>query len=1328
MAKQLTSTFFVSGGYLDANVSVSSISELLTKQGFNGQVVHMPKAFKGDNTYKLSYPLDFWKVPYGNGVKWEIKSTPVLEKETDFENFKAFVEEFKTESGYLPFSEKFKVVVGGVEHEAAVKDGEWIWSDVQANLDEMINDAVELAVDTITSGASKAFDTLKEIEDWINANSGNTPSLEGYATKEEVEAVAAQIPSIEGLAKESYVDEKIAEIEIPSVEGLATKEEVEAVAAQIPSIEGLAKEEWVLNKIAEAELNDKEIDLSGYATKTDVSDAEGRANTYTDSKIAELNIPSIEGLATKEETEAVKTWVTEQGYLTEHQDITGKQDVIADLEAIREGAAKGATALQEVPEEYATQTWVSTEIAKAQLEGEDIDLSGYATKDDIANFATKEELANVSASVKTVVEDLLIPENAKESLDTLEEISAWIQSHPDDAASMNAQIVALTASAHTHDNKDVLDGITAEKVAAWDSIEMPSLEGYATETWVAEQGYLTEHQDITGKQDVIEDLEAIREGAAKGATALQEVPEEYVTNEELEAKGYLTEHQDITGKQDVIDDLEAIREGAAKGATALQEVPEEYVTNEELEAKGYATEVWVNAEIAKAQLEGENVDLSGYATKEDIKGLASEQFVVEEIEKIEIPSIEGLATKEETEAVKTWVTEQGYLTEHQDITGKQDVIADLEAIREGAAKGATALQEVPEEYATQTWVSTEIAKAQLEGEDIDLSGYATKDDIANFATKEELANVSASVKTVVEDLLIPENAKESLDTLEEISAWIQSHPDDAASMNAQIVALTASAHTHDNKDVLDGITAEKIAAWDAVEANAKGYTDDEIAKLSDVYAKKTDLEGLATETWVSNEIAKAQLEGEDIDLSGYATKDDIKGLATKEETEAVKTWVGEQGFLTEHQDISGLATKDEVSEAVLSANTYADGLVENLKPYTNGTAIDITDYTVNVKVAEDGFLNVNEENELTVTGVTLDAAVTSKDIIIEGGAWESAVKAVFTGGTVPAGTTWESFLESMLCVEKFANSISTTPTFTVSCGNINPGIDKTGTVEVGTKVVLNETNANVTTASQSLTVKTFAGTDGKVYGYKLGEDGVHVNASTYTETLEPILKNSSDALKVTFTKFTDAVNNGSVLETITGNTVLPSVEMYAMEGTNKVIVYQTGDTYTSSSAVTAGTIYVATNLKNYYKADKKTPNTYVPTFAVSDKTASDSTEYTVTGAHYYYIGDVMDYSADYWDTDRSEMIRNLGTKGWANVATITKAHTFGVGTKQQTVVVPSKYTNVSGKDVNNGDVKFNLVKTFDFTNGQGYISSYNVFVAPSTDGLGSDSKITITIK
>lgn len=39
----------------------------------------------------------------------------------------------------------------------------------------------------------------------------------------------------------------------------------------------------------------------------------------------------------------------------------------------------------------------------------------------------------------------LIPENAQDSLDTLEEIAAWIQKHPNDAAAMNNSITDLNS-------------------------------------------------------------------------------------------------------------------------------------------------------------------------------------------------------------------------------------------------------------------------------------------------------------------------------------------------------------------------------------------------------------------------------------------------------------------------------------------------------------------------------------------------------------------------------------------------------------------------------------------------------------------------------------------------------------------------------------------------------------------------------------------------------------------------------------------------------------------------------------------------------------------
>ena len=178
----------------------------------------------------------------------------------------------------------------------------------------------------------------------------------------------------------------------------------------------------------------------------------------------------------------------------------------------------------------------------------------------------------------------------------------------------------------------------------------------------------------------------------------------------------------------------------------------------------------------------------------------------------------------------------------------------------------------------------------------DPKGAADAKDEAIAAPKKAGDDAQAAVDTLIGDdtgksartianeelakQLIPENAKESLDTLAEIAAWIQAHPDDATAMNraitdlatlvgtlpedaesatvvayikeaidnaiaalaigdyakaadltaavTRIAALEADSHTHDNKDVLDGVTDEKVAAWDAAEQNAKDYTDSAI--------------------------------------------------------------------------------------------------------------------------------------------------------------------------------------------------------------------------------------------------------------------------------------------------------------------------------------------------------------------------------------------------------------------------------------------------------------------------------------------------------------------
>ena len=115
----------------------------------------------------------------------------------------------------------------------------------------------------------------------------------------------------------------------PSIEiGFETKVIQVGGLGDIDSSLSTESENPVMNKVVTAELNQK-------ATKTELSALETKV-TETDTKLTELS-----------------------------EEIGKKQDTITDLETIRSGAAKGATALQSVPATYATKTDVSNAIAAA---------------------------------------------------------------------------------------------------------------------------------------------------------------------------------------------------------------------------------------------------------------------------------------------------------------------------------------------------------------------------------------------------------------------------------------------------------------------------------------------------------------------------------------------------------------------------------------------------------------------------------------------------------------------------------------------------------------------------------------------------------------------------------------------------------------------------------------------------------------------------------------------------------------------------------------------------------------------------------------------------
>lgn len=176
-------------------------------------------------------------------------------------------------------------------------------------------------------------------------------------------------------------------------------------------------------------------------------------------------------------------------------------------------------------------------------------------------------------------------------------------------------------------------------------------------------------------------------------------------------------------------------------------------------------------------------------------------------------------------------------------------------------------------------------------------------------------DASKSVRTIAnEELakqLIAEGADVKLDTLQEIAAWIQQHPKDAAAMNAAIEALKTKVG-----NIPEGATSDTIVAYiqevvDVEKSRAEGAE-------SGIAARVTTLEGkFSGDNSVDNKIAAAKSEA-------------IAAAATDAETKA------------------GTAK----TEAVSAAKTYTDGEVAKIKATADGNATDVAGLKTRMTTAE----------------------------------------------------------------------------------------------------------------------------------------------------------------------------------------------------------------------------------------------------------------------------------------------------------------------------------------------------------------------------------------
>ena len=247
-------------------------------------------------------------------------------------------------------------------------------------------------------------------------------------------------------------------------------------------------------------------------------------------------------------------------------------------------------------------------------------------------------------------------------------------------------------------------------------------------------------------------------------------------------------------------------------------------------------------------------------------------------------------------------------------------------------------------YATESYVNTS------------LNNYATKDEVSDLVDMSVVTELQGKVNTLIDtdadksvrdiavdvltETLVSETATEAYDTLAEMSAWIKSHPEDAAAMNTaiqknatDITNLDAAYKVADAKvltdaqEYTDNINFFTIKDNPIVDNNDGNLTFvDESGNIGLQFSNNAILvnDVITPEHTLSNKVDKSELPTKTSDLtndSGFITIEDIPVLEIPEEY-VTDDELSQKGFLV------GEETSDELDD--VETNTYVKYVAQTL--------------------------------------------------------------------------------------------------------------------------------------------------------------------------------------------------------------------------------------------------------------------------------------------------------------------------------------------------------------------------------------------------------------
>lgn len=361
---------------------------------------------------------------------------------------------------------------------------------------------------------------------------------------------------------------------------------------------------------------------------------------YTKQEVDELQQGDVDKFATAaqvvEGDNAVKGWVVNQNYLTEHQSLADYATKTYVDEAIDEIEVSGVSieVVSQLPEPEDAAANTIYLVLNSQSETGNIydeyiyvpaaedfeligdtssgiipDLSDYATKvwvgeqgfltqhQDLSSYALKSELPDVSGFVES--SDLS---------------SAAFSGDYDDL--VNKPVIPSTSGLASETYVD-------EAIAA---IDIPDTTGMATQTWVNQQGFLTQHQDISGKANSADLATVATTGSYNDLTNKPTIP----SVSGLASETYVDNAIGALSIPTTASEISFNNAGTALDGTDVQNAISDLDGN-------LSTVMDAVNNLATVATSGSYNDLSNKPTIPSISGLATETYVDNAVAAITVP-------------------------------------------------------------------------------------------------------------------------------------------------------------------------------------------------------------------------------------------------------------------------------------------------------------------------------------------------------------------------------------------------------------------------------------------------------------------------------------------------------------------------------------------------------------------------------------------------------------------------------------------------------------------------------------------------------------------